>query len=172
MLLPQDIYVLLKLCCTNNSWTYRTLSDQLFLSVSQIHSGLKRAESCGLYSPKNKRPISQSLEELIVHGVRYVFPASPGPLVLGMPTSYSAPPLNKLIISSALPPPVWSFAEGKTMGYAIEPLHNCAPKAALLDEKFYEVLCLVDAIREGRVRERKIAEKEIHERLRKKVGNE
>ena len=58
------------------------------------------------------------------------------------------------------------------MGYAIEPLHNCAPKAALLDEKFYEVLCLVDAIREGRVRERKIAEKEIHERLRKKVGNE
>ena len=58
------------------------------------------------------------------------------------------------------------------MGYTIEPLHNSAPKAALLDLKFYELLCLVDAIREGRVRERKIAEKQIDERLRRKVINE
>lgn len=172
MLLSQDLYILLKLCCINHSWTYRTLSDQLFLSVSQVHSGLKRAESCGLYSPKHKRPVSQSLEELIIHGVRYVFAAPPGPLVLGMPTSYSAPPLNSIIVASASPPPVWTFEEGEVMGYTIEPLHNSAPKAALLDLKFYELLCLVDAIREGRVRERKIAEKQIDERLRRKVINE
>jgi len=58
------------------------------------------------------------------------------------------------------------------MGYTIEPLHNCAPKAALLDEKFYALLSLVDAIREGRIRERKIAEKEIHERIRKRSSHE
>lgn len=172
MLLSQDIYILLKLSCINHGWTYRTLSDELFLSVSQIHLGLKRAESCGLYSPKHKRPVSQSLEELIVHGVRYVFAAPPGPLVLGMPTSYSGPPLNSIIVAPASPGPVWPFAEGEVMGYTIEPLHSCAPKAALLDEKFYELLCLVDAIREGRVRERKLAEKEIHERLRRKISNE
>lgn len=167
MLLPQDLYILLKLCCLKDSWTFRTLSEQLFLSVSQVHSGLKRAEASGLYSPKHKRAISQCVEELIVHGVRYVFATPPGALVLGMPTSYAAPPLNSIIVPSTAPPPVWPFAEGKVMGYTIEPLHSCAPKAALLDQKFYELLCLVDAVREGRVRERKIAEKEIHGRLRK-----
>jgi len=44
----------------------------------------------------------------------------------------------------------WTFPEGNVMGYAIEPLHPAAPKAALLDNSFYELLCLVDAIREGR----------------------
>lgn len=172
MLLPQDLYILLKLSCTNDSWTYRALSDQLFLSVSQLHAGLKRAESCGLYSTKHKRPISQALEELIVHGVRYVFGAAPGPLVLGMPTSYAAPPLNSIIVPSGSPPPVWPYPEGTVIGYTIEALHSGAPKAALLDEKFYELLCLVDAIREGRVRERKIAAQEIHDRLRNKVDDQ
>ena len=172
MLLPQDLYILLKLSCLKDSWTFRTLSEQLFLSVSQIHSGLKRAEAAGLYAARHKRPISQCVEELIVHGVRYVFAAPAGTLVLGMQTSYAAPPLNSIIVASAAPPPVWPFAEGKVMGYTIEPLHPCAPKAALLDERFYELLCLVDAIREGRARERKIAEKEIHERIRKKVVHE
>jgi hypothetical protein len=38
--------------------------------------------------------------------------------------------------------------------------------AALRDEVFYELLVLADALREGRVRERKIAETELHRRLR------
>jgi hypothetical protein len=46
------------------------------------------------------------------------------------------------------------------------PLYKGAPKAALLDSKFYVVLALSDAIRSGRTRERNLAiellEKEIH----------
>jgi hypothetical protein len=42
-----------------------------------------------------------------------------------------------------------------------------APYAARLDEKLYELLVLIDAIRGGQARERKIAIEE----LRKRMGN-
>ena len=52
--------------------TFPTLSDQLFLSVSQIHAGLKRAEAGGLFSTERRKPVKRALEELIVHGVGHV----------------------------------------------------------------------------------------------------
>jgi hypothetical protein len=167
MLLPQDIFILLKLCCLNDSWTFRTLSEQIFLSLSQIHSGLKRAEAVGLFSSERRRPVRPKLEELLVHGVKYVYAVQPGAPSVGMPTSYAAAPLNSIIVASGAPPPVWPFPEGTVIGYTIEPLHPAAPRAAMLDSKFYELLCLVDAIREGRARERELAERQIHERMRK-----
>jgi hypothetical protein len=51
-------------------------------------------------------------------------------------------------------------------GYALEPLFETVPLAALEDEKLYELLALVDAIREGRVRERSLATEELVKRLR------
>lgn len=170
MLLQQDLYILLKVCCLNDGWTFRTLSEQLFLSVSQVHTGLKRAEKAGLFSFERRKPFRPAVEELIVYGVRYIYSVQPGPLIVGMPTSYAAPPLNSIIVSASENPPVWPFPEGNVVGYAIEPLHPAVPKAALLDTRFYELLCLVDAIREGRARERKLAEQQIHERLRKQHG--
>lgn len=166
MLLPQDLYILVKLCCVGHEWTYRTLSEQLFLSPSQIHSGLKRAELSGLYSDDRRKANKRALEEFIIHGVRYAYPVKPGAPIVGMPTSYAASPLNAIIISAGGLPPVWPFQYGEEKGYAIEPLHSAAPKAALLDDKFYALLSLIDAIREGRARERKLAEKKIHERLK------
>ena len=49
---------------------------------------------------------------------------------------------------------------------ALEPLYKTAPAAALRDPTLYELLALVDAIRDGRARERKIAEQELISRLR------
>ncbi len=64
------------------------------------------------------------------------------------------------------PIPVWPYAEGKQRGVSLKPLYKTAPMAALRDESFYELLVLADALREGRARERKIAENELHRRLR------
>ena len=63
------------------------------------------------------------------------------------------------------PPPVWPFAEGNTRGYAFLPLYKTVPKAAKEDERFYELLVLVDAIRGGRARERQLAIQELRKRL-------
>ena len=82
-----------------------------------------------------------------------------------MPTSFAAPPLKDEIASPDELPPVWPWPEGETRGVALDPLYRTAPAAALRDPVLYELLALVDAIRDGRARERKIAEKELIRRL-------
>jgi hypothetical protein len=44
----------------------------------------------------------------------------------------------------------------------LEPLYKSVPYAARADEKLYDALALVDAIRSGRARERKRAEEMLH----------
>jgi hypothetical protein len=100
-----------------------------------------------------------------VHGVKYAFPPDRGPLTRGLPTAYAAPPLNTLIVLPDEPPPVWPDPEGKVRGYAFSPLYPSVPKAAALDPALYELLALVDAIRDGRARERELAIKELTARL-------
>jgi hypothetical protein len=74
--------------------------------------------------------------------------------------------LRALIAQTSDPIPVWPFEEGKQRGATLTPLYKTAPMAALRDENFYELLVLADALRDGRVRERKIAESELQRRLR------
>jgi hypothetical protein len=62
-------------------------------------------------------------------------------------------------------PPVWPYAEGPLRGIAFSPLYKNVPQAALRDSKLYELLALVDAIREGRAREREIAIRELTARI-------
>lgn len=83
----------------------------------------------------------------------------------GVPTSWAAPPLNRHIAPSPEPPPVWPHPEGSIRGLELTPLHKTAPKVALADVKIYELLALVDCIREGRARERDIAVKELTQRI-------
>lgn len=85
-----------------------------------------------------------------------------------MPTSFAAPPLNSIIVATESSPiPVWPMPEGKKSGYELLPLHPAAPEAASIDPDFYEMLALIDCIREGRARERTLASKEIQHRLEK-----
>ncbi len=96
----------------------------------------------------------------------YVFPAERGELTRGIPTSYAAEPLRSMIAPGNEPAPVWPYEEGPQRGISFAPLYKTAPIAALRDPSFYEYLVLVDALRDGRVRERKIAESELHCRFR------
>jgi hypothetical protein len=111
------------------------------------------------------RPNLAALEEFLVHGLRYAFPAEHGEFTRGMATSYAAEPLRTLIPPGNDPIPVWPSIDGKERGVAFSPLYRTAPLAALRDPAFYEYLVLADALRDGRARERKIAERELHKRL-------
>jgi hypothetical protein len=92
-----------------------------------------------------------------VHGLRYVFPAKPGPLVQGLPTSYAGPALAGRIGFDKSEMPVMPLLHGPARGPEISPLHHAAPAAAQADQKLYDYLSLVDALRTGRARERKLA---------------
>lgn len=144
---------------------------ELSISSSEVHAALKRLVLSRLVSSdaNGNRPVLEAVEEFLVHGVKYVFPARRGEVTRGVPTSHAAPPLNKEIDSGSELPPVWPFPEGKQRGVSLEPLYRTAPATALRDPLFYEMLALIDAIREGRARERKLAEKALIERVRRQL---
>jgi hypothetical protein len=114
------------------------------------------------------RPNYAALEEFLIHGVKYAFPAQGGEMSLGLPTAFAVAPFNEWIIrSSDELPPVWLCLEGNTRGYALYPLHKNVPRAAVADLYLYEMLALVDALREGRTGKRGLAEEEVSRRLKK-----
>jgi hypothetical protein len=116
----------------------------------------------------SNRPNLSALEEFLIHGIKYAFPAEHGAPSRGIPTSYAAEPLSRLIATGDEPIPVWPYARGQKRGIAFAPLYKMAPVAALKDPFLYEQLALIDAIRDGRPRERQLAEQELIKTLHKK----
>ncbi|WP_292533734.1 hypothetical protein [Mesorhizobium sp.] len=113
-------------------------------------------------------PNRRNLHNFIVHGLKFVFPAKAGAMTRGIPTAFAAPMLKGLLISGGDYIHIWPFAEGRDIGQSVEPLFKSVPEAALKDERLYEYLALVDALRLGNQREAKLAEGRVYERLLKK----
>jgi len=135
------------------------------MSIGEVHNALDRAARAHLYDPERRQPRMLALEEFLLHGIKYAFPAERGALTRGTPTAYAAPPLNAIIASDENPP-VWDDPSGTVRGYKLTPLYDSAPKAAKLDSALYQMLALVDAIRDGRARERELAGNQLRKRLR------
>ncbi len=157
---PQDLFVLLALIARGAKPAgYAELAAQTGLAVSALHASLKRAELSRLLMFEARRPtvFRAQLQEFVLHGAKYAFPAVSGGLSRGVPTGYAAPPLNALIAASSDPVPVWPSAHGTVRGLALAPLYPTAPNAALRDPLLYELLALFDAVRSGRARERNAA---------------
>jgi hypothetical protein len=171
---PQDVVVLIKLCGYRAATRppYSLISEDLGVSQSEINGSVKRLQSAGLVNPKElgELPILAAAEEFLIHAVKYVFPAQRGDFVRGMPTSYAAKPLSELIVSGDDPIPVWPDPKGKKKGISLMPLYRSVPDAARRDLVLYERLAMLDAIRDGGARERKLAEKELIKSLRRSDG--
>lgn len=60
---------------------------------------------------------------------------------------------------------VWPSVHGNVLGTAITPLYDRAPELPGRCPSLYELLTLTDALRVGRVRERKLALARLRERL-------
>jgi len=159
-----DIVVLLKLLLDGKKRPYAQLSQELGISASEIHAAVRRGIEAGLIDPESRLPLRKPLEEYLLHGVRYAFPAKPGPVSRGMPTAHAAPPLSEKISSDDLPP-VWPDPLGTVRGVAVEPLYSSVVKATKADSLLYELLALVDALRIGRARERNLAAEELKQRI-------
>lgn len=170
-LLSQDVVVLAKLLCyPDRRPSLARMAADLLLSGSQVHAALNRLAAARLVfkDARSSRPNKSAAEEFLVHGAKYMFPAIRGGVTRGMLTSYAAPPLDRQISSGPDLPPVWPFAMGKHRGVSLEPLHKSVPLAASVDLHLYELLALLDAMRDGRARERSLAEREIVKRVRER----
>lgn len=163
---PQDVVVLAKLLTYDGRRPPMVrVAVDLSISASEIHAALKRLARSGLVSDMD-RPIRKAVEEFFLCAVRYAFPAVRGAVTRGVPTSYAAPPLNRHVMQGPDLPPVWPFPRGTHRGVALTPLYRTVPAAALNDSVLYELLALLDAVRAGRARERRLAEKELARRVR------
>ena len=159
---PQDVVVAVKLALASPQTrpTYPELAAALAMSLSEVHGAVKRATLAGLVD-NNRRANRVALLDFLVQGLKSAFVPKRGPLTRGMPTAHGAPPLDKLVGLGAEPPPVWPDPDGTVRGESFEPLYRSVPKAAKKDPKLYEALCLVDALRGGRPRDRALAEEHL-----------
>lgn len=163
---PQDLYVLLALLVRQTrTATYPELAAQTGLVPSAVHGSLKRAAKAGLVLFEERRPIllRPQLQEFVISGAKYAFPAVHGRLTRGIPTAYAAAPLNTVIAPTSDPIPVWPHKNGTVRGMSLAPLYPTVPEAASRDERLYAVLALFDAIRSGQARERNLAQKKLLE---------
>ncbi len=167
---PQDVVVLLRLCEKESTQRppYAVIASQLEMSPSEVFASVKRLQSSGLlHGPElGQCPNISAVEEFLIHAVKYSFPAERGDMTRGMPTSYAAEPLSHLIQPGSEPLPVWPDPNGKVRGVALKPLYKTVPIAAARDSRLYELLALLDAIRDGRARERNLAEMELIDRIK------
>jgi len=164
MIKAQDIVVALKLIKAAPEQSFAELGKSVGLSASEAHGCVRRLIESRLVEPDSRRVIRRSLLRFLLHGVPFAFPAGLREITRGLPTAWGAPVLRDHF-STEEAPPVWPDPEGVVRGQSVKPLYPSVVKAAQLDPELYDMLALVDALRLGRARDRKLAEQELEKRL-------
>lgn len=168
MISPTDIYVLAGVISNDEeSWTLRDLAATLCVDHTLVHRALKRAENAALYRESSRQVNLASFEELVIHAARFIAPARLGALTRGVPAAWAAEPISGLIHQAqSEPPPVWPSALGAARGQALEPLHRAAVQASQ-DAPLAALLAIIDSLRAGDVRVRKVAGAALTDTLRR-----
>lgn len=164
---PQDLLVALKLALNaNRDFLLVDIADELGMHLSAVHGCIRRGELARLLSRSSGsvRAMRPAIQEFVIHGARYAFPAQLGAPTKGVPTSIGAPVLAQHFEKADLPP-VWPTPDGETWGLALAPLHPTVVFAVRSDPALYDALALLDALRIGAAREREIAKEELKQRL-------
>lgn len=163
MLKGQDIAILIKLLLklqAKENIEFKNIAHELYISQSEVTKSIKRLEKSKLltrYSDASIELHKHELIELLVHGVKYLFPAEINIATRGMPAAYSSPHFKKIILSEETY--IWPYINGDTKGLALTPIYKTLPNALdrSPDESFYVIISALDLIRLGGKRENKIA---------------
>lgn len=163
---PLDVVIALKIVTLGREpWTISDIASSLRISKASASMALHRLEHCNLYKVKRRVVIVEALKDFLIYGIRCVYPAQRGGIVRGFPTSIAALPMSTHMDVAALSwPPVWKSIKGSKQGYEIVPLFQNV-EFIIADKPLYEFLALVDVLREGPPRERKIAIDELESRF-------
>jgi hypothetical protein len=144
-------------------FTTRGLEASLGFGKSEINKAINRCLDVGLaIRDRNSgypKPNTAALLAFILNGLKYVFPAKPGPMVRGIPTAAAAPVLAGELGSAGSYIHVWPDPWGKELGQKVEPLYKSVPHAVRRDAELYAMLALIDVVRLGKARELAVADK-------------
>jgi hypothetical protein len=162
----QDIVVLLALASGGSPQSERALAAELGYNQPEVHRARARLARAGLYDKDRERVLGSQAEEFLIHGLKYLEPPEWAGEARGVPTAWAAVPLRDQLAPASELPPVWPDPDGDTRGLALKPLHPIVPSLARRWPALGELLALVDGIRVGDARTRRLAESLLRERLR------
>jgi hypothetical protein len=166
MLRSTDLYVLTgALAIQGDKWSLRRLADKLYVDHTVVSRSLKRTAEAGLYQPANRRVNPANFAELMIHAARFIAPAPLGGMTRGFNAAWAAAPISDLLRQAGKePPPVWPSALGVHRGQRLEPLHPGAVSASA-DPALGALLAIVDCLRAGDARVRKVATSVLEDKL-------
>ena len=120
---PQDVLILAKLLTySGGRRPISRMGAELSISASEIHGALKRLEQAHLIA-NDCRPVLQAVEEFLVHGVKYAFPAEAWRRhARSTDLTRRRAAESDSIVASADLPPVWPYSDGSVRGVSLEPL--------------------------------------------------
>jgi DNA-binding Lrp family transcriptional regulator len=166
-----DVYALVSFVVLSNPRiTLRDWEKSVGMSRAALARSLKQLTKSKLIveTVDGAKPNLRNIEEFLLCGFPYVFPAEKGKLVRGFSTGIDGSSLkNDFVIPEY--PDVWAHHEGNIKGFAIESLHKAIPElvaAGRMPQSLYELLALLDVLRTGQRREVEAAQTKIKELLR------
>lgn len=169
MLKPHDVLCVLKICClSGKQWTFRELGASVGLSNGEAYNSLGRLKAAQLVFEKENLVKLQPrrLLDFLIHGVPTAYYSVRGPVTRGVLTGIHASPLvEKCSPAEGDIPLVWPSPTGKAKGETLVPIYDTVPMAAAADPRLYELLVLVDGLRTGRARDKKLAAELLAVRL-------
>jgi hypothetical protein len=161
MLKSQDILVACKLHTLGEAeWPMRRLAGSLSISVSEIHAAIERCKAAGvLGTPRGKLNVGKRrFFELVTVAVPQVYYAVRGSVEMGVPTAMHAEPLKGVFLRDGRPIPlIWPSELGTVKGESLFPLYSTAPRAVQHDPDLHRLLALIDVVRVGDAKDRKLA---------------
>lgn len=160
---PHDVTVLLQLVIDRGS-SFRELARNVGLSLGEAHNSTRRLELSRLLLLDERSVNVSATLEFVTHGIPYSFPAQLGSASRGIPTAFSAAPLNEQVLSDQAI--VWPDPEGTARGLSLTPLSPAVGRIVARNPQLYHLLVLVDAMRIGQVRERRLARGHLEQALR------
>jgi hypothetical protein len=159
----QDIIVAIKLLILNEKKSsFAKLGKLLKISASEVHGAARRLKESYLLDSFTGMIRKPALEEFLIHGIQYAFPAAQDKPARGILTGYSSPFMkNEFDIVNSSELFVWPYSFGNNRGISIKPLYKTVPEVCGEDEGLYHWLAVIDMLRMNRAREREVAIKHL-----------
>lgn len=151
---PSDIVVALQLTL-DQSAQFKQLAESTGLSAGECHNAVRRLRLSQLVLADERRSSRDALHQFLVRGVPFAFPAVAGAETIGVATAHSSTAFHGIIESPTRF--VWPDADGQVRGQSLVPLFPGAAALPARNQPLYELLTIVDALRVGTTRVRKIA---------------
>lgn len=143
---PFDIAVSLRLVLVPGE-RYEPLANALATSTSAVHRSVARLQHGGFCANGSRVVSKDSLQEFLVHGLRYAFPPVHGGERSGIPTAGAHPAIAAAMGDLAGPRLVWPLDGEPTRAQSLTPLFTGMTRVVQRDARLHELLAIVDLLR-------------------------